>query len=212
MTSSDHSSALSSVPAAMETTTVQANPAPSSVLRDFFPKSVGSMSSLRFSQHNSSKLCRETVGEVTNIARHLHRAAQEHACDKKSPVGALLITEDAGEPIVGFNNVTADLPQDKREEILLSHLGKENWILHAERSALYEAVRRGRKVKKSFLITTKFPCHVCAQTIACMGVSAVASPIYDLNNPKWADSFKASLSILETFGVEWMEIPNVRRE
>ena len=76
------------------------------------------------------------------------------------------------------------------------------WMEHAERTALFEAARRGLSTDGSLLVSTYFPCTDCARAIVLAGVRTVATPRPEFDDPVWGDSFRTSAAILSEGAVE----------
>jgi len=76
------------------------------------------------------------------------------------------------------------------------------WLEHAERTALFEAARRGLATEGGMLVSTYFPCTDCARAIVLAGVKTVATPRPEFDDPVWGDSFRTSAAILSEGAVE----------
>jgi dCMP deaminase len=76
------------------------------------------------------------------------------------------------------------------------------WLEHAERTALFEAARRGIATDGAMLVSTYFPCTDCARAIVLAGVKTVATPRPEFDDPVWGDSFRTSAAILSEGAVE----------
>jgi dCMP deaminase len=76
------------------------------------------------------------------------------------------------------------------------------WLEHAERTALFEAARRGITTDGAMLVSTYFPCTDCARALVLAGVKTVATPRPEFDDPVWGDSFRTSAAILGEGAVE----------
>jgi dCMP deaminase len=76
------------------------------------------------------------------------------------------------------------------------------WLEHAERTALFEAAKRGLATDGGVLVSTYFPCTDCARAIVLCGVKTVATPRPEFDDPVWGDSFRTSAAILAEGAVE----------
>ena len=76
------------------------------------------------------------------------------------------------------------------------------WLEHAERTALFEAAKRGVATDGGMLVSTYFPCTDCARALVLAGVKTVATPRPEFDDPVWGDSFRTSASILSEGAVE----------
>ena len=75
--------------------------------------------------------------------------------------------------------------------------GRFVWMEHAERSAIFDAARRGLATEGAALATTFFPCIDCARAIVMAGVRTVYSPEPDYGDAIWGSAFLRSRVILQ---------------
>jgi dCMP deaminase len=76
------------------------------------------------------------------------------------------------------------------------------WLEHAERTALFEAAKRGLATEGGLLVSTYFPCTDCARALVLSGVKTVATPRPEFDDPVWGESFRTSAAILSEGAVE----------
>jgi dCMP deaminase len=78
------------------------------------------------------------------------------------------------------------------------------WTEHAERNAIYNAVRRGVPLLGSTIYTTLFPCCECARAIVQSGIAYVVSvePDWTDDHRKATTRFDVSRQIFEEAGVD----------
>lgn len=76
------------------------------------------------------------------------------------------------------------------------------WLEHAERTALFEAAKRGLPTNGGLLVSTYFPCTDCARAIVLSGLKTVATPRPEFDDPVWGESFRTSAAILSEGAVE----------
>jgi dCMP deaminase len=76
------------------------------------------------------------------------------------------------------------------------------WLEHAERTALFEAAKRGLATDGGLLLATYFPCTDCARAIVLSGLKTVATPRPEFDDPVWGDSFRTSAALLSEGAVE----------
>ena len=76
------------------------------------------------------------------------------------------------------------------------------WLEHAERTAIFEAARRGIAIDGATLLSTDFPCTDCARAIVLTGIKTVVASRPDYEDPVWGKSFRTSTTILAEGGVE----------
>jgi dCMP deaminase len=141
------------------------------------------------------------VGEidVSDVAALLERAIAAAAAspNKIRKVGAVLVA--AGTEITGCNTFPPGI-----EALPERAIGDNRfiWLEHAERTAIFEAARRGIATDGSLLVSTYFPCADCARAIVLSGVKTVTTPQPEFDDPVWGESFRTSAAILTEGAVE----------
>src|SRR4051812_34793445 len=111
-----------------------------------------------------------------NWAKAIEAAAKSPNLVRK--VGAVIATPD-GVEIAGCNTFppgVQDLPERHEGD------GRFVWMEHAERSAIFEAARRGVALSGAHITSTFFPCIDCARAIVLAGFSCL-----DTLEPAYAD-------------------------
>ena len=112
-------------------------------------------------------------------------------------VGAVLATAEA--EIAACNTFppgVRDLPERSVGE------NRFIWLEHAERTALFEAAKRGLATDGGLLLATYFPCSDCARAIVLSGVKTVAALRPEFDDPVWGESFRTSAAILSEGAIE----------
>lgn len=74
---------------------------------------------------------------------------------------------------------------------------KYHWIEHAERNAIYNAVKNGIKLNNSTMYINCFPCVNCSRAIIQSGITNVVTLKPNLNDSKWGKDFAVSLEMLK---------------
>jgi len=136
---------------------------------------------------------------VTDVDALLERAV---AAAAKSPnqirrVGAVLAA--AGTEIAACNTFppgVKPLPERATGD------NRFIWLEHAERTALFEAAKRGLATDGGTLVSTYFPCSDCARALVLAGIRTVATPRPEFDDPVWGESFRTSAAILAEGAVE----------
>ena len=124
-------------------------------------------------------------------------AAAAASPNKIRKVGAVLVA--AGTEITGCNAFPPGI------EPLAERTAGENrfiWLEHAERTAIFEAARRGLATDGATLLSTYFPCTDCARALVLAGIRTVATPRPEFDDPVWGESFRTSATILAEGAVE----------
>lgn len=122
--------------------------------------------------------------------------------DARTKIGAVVIGDDNEIRSTGYNGFPRGLDdniterQDKPE--------KDFWFEHAERNAIFNAVRIGVSLRDCTMYTQRTPCEECARAIVQAGISRVVI------HKKWAaderDLHPRSRRMFEECGVtleEW---------
>jgi dCMP deaminase len=135
------------------------------------------------------------VGEidVTDPAALLERAIAAAAAspNRIRKVGAVLVA--AGTEITGCNAFPPGI------KALPERTVGDNrfvWLEHAERTAIFEAARRGMATEGAALLSTYFPCTDCARALVQSGVKTLMTPRPEYDDPVWGESFRTSAEIL----------------
>ena len=121
---------------------------------------------------------------------------------KDKSIGACAIIADEDNRIVstGYNG----FPSGCNDAIPERHERPAKYLYteHAERNAVYNAVRIGVSVKNCTMYLMWFPCADCARAIIQSGIKKLVCHKPDLDTPKWGEHFKASLEMFEETGIE----------
>ncbi|MBN9090866.1 MAG: hypothetical protein J0J01_28460 [Reyranella sp.] len=136
---------------------------------------------------------------MTGLDALLERAVAAAAAspNRIRRVGAVLVT--AGSEIAACNTFPPGI------RALPERAAGENrfiWLEHAERTALFEAAKRGLPTDGGLLVSTYFPCTDCARALVLSGVRTVATPRPEFDDPVWGESFRTSAAILSEGAVE----------
>jgi dCMP deaminase len=117
--------------------------------------------------------------------------------NKIRKVGAVLVA--AGTEITGCN---AFPPGIKPLPERAAGDNRFIWLEHAERSALFEAARRGIATNGATLLSTYFPCTDCARALIQSGVKTLMTPRPEYDDPVWGESFRTSAALLAEGAVD----------
>ena len=121
-------------------------------------------------------------------------------------VGAVLIARDGAE-IAACNTFPSGVRDiDERH----AGDGRFVWMEHAERSAIFEAARRGITTAGAHITSTFFPCIDCARAIVGAGIVCLDTPAPAFDDPVWGASFERSQIILQEGGVDIRIVDPVR--
>ena len=85
---------------------------------------------------------------------------------------------------------------------------KYKYVEHAERNAVYNAVRHGTPLEGSIAVVTMFPCCDCARALIQVGVSNIVTTTPNLEHPRWGDDFKISMEMFQEANVDVTYVKN----
>ena len=74
-------------------------------------------------------------------------------------------------------------------------------IEHAERAAIFRALRNGHDLSDATIYCTRFPCSDCARAIVWAGITRAVFPSGFAGEERWLASQRAALSMLREAGV-----------
>lgn len=101
--------------------------------------------------------------------------------DRRTQCGAMIVADDGAVLTTGWNG----FPRGVNDDVDARHErpAKYLWTEHAERNAIYNAVRRGVPLLDSTIYVTQMPCCECARAIVQAGIVRVVTMEPDWNDP-----------------------------
>ncbi len=135
------------------------------------------------------------------LARHV----AEWSKDRSTKVGAVIVDDNKVVIAMGYNG----FPRGIDDEIEAYHErpAKYKWTEHAERNAIYNAVRKGISTMGCSIYLPWFPCMDCARAIVQSGISRVVAVEPNFDDERWGLDFRLTTSLFEQCGifVKWFE-------
>jgi dCMP deaminase len=128
--------------------------------------------------------------------------AREASTDQSRKVGCVIVGWHNESLSIGWNGIGTSHGIESRPE---RHERPEKyfWAEHAERRAIYEAARLGRRLEGATMYVTWFPCMDCARGIVeCRIERLVYGKEPDLDDPQWGADFKRVRTLLREAGVQ----------
>lgn len=121
--------------------------------------------------------------------------------DRNSHIGAVIVNQNNVQVSAGFNGFPRGMDDDNRERQVSPE--KYFWMEHAERNAIYNAVRLGVSLIGCKMYTNGIPCMDCARAVVQSGVNElIVDKIWNSgNSEKWEEHAKRSLQLFEETGV-----------
>lgn len=126
--------------------------------------------------------------------------------DLRTKVGCIIVGPDKDIRSTGYNGFPRGVNDNIPER--LQPPAKYMWTEHAERNAIYNALRSGASVKDCYIFMRAFPCADCARGIIQSGIKYIVVAAETLEEQskywkdRWAESMECSLNMLEEAGVE----------
>lgn len=119
--------------------------------------------------------------------------------DTNTKLGAVIVDDDHTILSVGYNG----FPRNADDSIVERYERPAKYLFteHAERNAIYNAVRSGISLKGSTIYVPMFPCVDCARGIINSGIKTVVSYEPEFNHKRWGESFKASYELFNECGI-----------
>jgi dCMP deaminase len=131
-----------------------------------------------------------------DMARHVAAWSK----DKSTKLGAVIVDDENTILSIGYNG----FPRGSNDNIEERYERPQKYLYteHAERNAIYNAVRHGVSLKGSTIYVPMFPCVDCARGIINSGIKRVITYEPNFNDERWGDSFKVSHQLFEECGIK----------
>lgn len=122
--------------------------------------------------------------------------------DKSNQNGAVLVSLDNEIVSGGFNKFPDNV--EVTDELIADREKKLFYIEHAERNAIFSAIKGNKQVSGNVLFCPWFACSDCARAIILTGVTKVIGhkQRMDQTPERWKASVKAGLDLLESHNVK----------
>jgi dCMP deaminase len=130
------------------------------------------------------------------LARHIGQWSK----DTSRRVGCVIVGPDNEIRATGFNGFPRGVDDTKagRHDRPTKYL----WTEHAERNAIYNAVRSGASLIGCRMYVPWFPCMDCARAIVQVGIKEIVAMPPDLNDPQWGLDFAAAIELFEETNIK----------
>lgn len=118
--------------------------------------------------------------------------------DRSRGIGAVIVGPDRTIRSLGYNG----FPRGVDDEVESRHERPDKylWTEHAERNAIYNAIRAGTDIRGCTCYVNLFCCCNCARAVVQSGLSEVVSYPPD-NDPRWQRDFEISMEMFLEGGV-----------
>ena len=121
--------------------------------------------------------------------------------DRDFKVGAVIAGPGHEVRATGYNGLPRGVSDNDDARFDRASGEKFFWIEHAERNAIYNAVRSGVCVAGCTIYVNRFPCADCARAIIQSGIVCVECPSKPASDGKLDHSFDVSEVMLREAGV-----------
>lgn len=119
--------------------------------------------------------------------------------DRSIGVGCVIVSPDHAILSTGFNGFPRGVNDDVEERH--QRPAKYKFTEHAERNAIYNAARHGIKLEGTTIYLPWYPCADCARAIVQSGIKTMIAAAPNLDDPRWGEDFKVSVTVLAEGGV-----------
>lgn len=123
---------------------------------------------------------------------------KEKSKDPNTKIGAVIVGSDNEIRSVGYNGFPRGLDDSVKSRY--ERPKKYFYTEHAERNAIYNAVRTGTHLKDCRMYTDSIPCADCARAIIQSGIKEVIVKTIDINE-RWSESCNISMEMFEECGI-----------
>lgn len=124
--------------------------------------------------------------------------------DKNTGTGAIIASIDNRILSIGYNGFPFGCDDSIKERY--ERPQKYLWAEHAERNAIYNAVRNGININGSVMYLMWFPCADCARAIIQSGIKKLVCREPDFNDERWGNQFIVANQMFIECGIEVLYI------
>lgn len=111
---------------------------------------------------------------------------------------------------VGFNGLPRGVSPEEDKRFDRASGEKFFWFEHAERNAIYNAVRAGTSIEGCAAYVNRFPCADCGRALIQSGISHVIAPAIPKADGALDHSFQVSKIMLSEAGVKITRVADTK--
>ncbi|SRR5579883_974889 len=131
-----------------------------------------------------------------------YQHAKKFSSDPRTQNGALLIRPDTMKILSLGANRFPDGIKHLPERLLPEC--KREYLEHAERDAIFSAIRQERVIKGAIMYVPWFACADCAKAIIAVGIKAVIGHLAPcMTETVWAETIKIGLTLLREANIDY---------
>ncbi|PZN99488.1 MAG: dCMP deaminase [Hyphomicrobiales bacterium] len=121
--------------------------------------------------------------------------------DRSRQVGAVIVDTENNVLSIGYNGFPRRVDSVRSHRHSREGGEKYLWIEHAERNAIYSAVRSGASTRGARMFVSLFPCADCARAIIQSGILELNCFARPLSDERFDKSFDVATTMLLEAGV-----------
>lgn len=126
----------------------------------------------------------------------------EQSDDPDRKVAAIIFDENGRVVTCSSNVLVTPKKSNFRERTSRVKNQKYFWIEHAERRAIFLALKQHVNLTKCSIAVSLFPCADCARAIIQSGLKTVVAPTISANEERHLETMKAAREILRDANIE----------
>lgn len=124
-----------------------------------------------------------------------------HSKDPSTKVGALILEPRSFDVVsTGYNGMPRGVEEVRYPE-RWDRPRKYLFVEHAERNALYNASRHGKRTRGCWMVASMFPCADCARGILNAGLVGIISVAPKLDCDRWGAHHEVAIEMFKEAGV-----------
>lgn len=146
--------------------------------------------------------------------KYCYEIANTSSHDPTTQVGACIVDSYANIVSIGYNGfIQTPLTLDVnilRESPNAQKPMKYSWFEHAERRAIFDAMRSRGNLSSCVMVCPYFSCADCSRAICLSGIKLVVGHKIPLSNypSRWQESIEIGRKIFDQYGVMYYEYEN----
>mgnify|MGYP005993783287 CR=1 FL=1 len=122
--------------------------------------------------------------------------------DRSRKVGAVIVGSGNETVSVGFNGLPRRVDATIESRHAKTNNEKYFWFEHAERNAIYNAVRTGVRLEGTTMYCSSFPCADCSRAIIQAGIKKLCTFRYDASDPFFHRHFLVAEEMMREAQIE----------
>lgn len=121
--------------------------------------------------------------------------------DESRKVGCVIIGKNNEVISTGYNGIVRGLDDDITDRHSRANGSKYMWFEHAERNAIYNAVRTGTRLEGSRIYINYFPCADCARAAIQTGIVEICTYEPNMLDPVFGRHYEIAIEMIQESGL-----------